>query len=291
MGATHGFRTLAVMAAVAIILSASAVAQEPLGEAEMQTLLMEANAVFREANGLSAADPGKAKELYGKSILRFERILRDGGVRNGKLYYNLGNAYFLKGDMGRAVLNYRRALRYVPNDANLRQNLAYARNQRTDRIEEPQKTKVLKTLFFWHYDLATKTRLVLFVTCFFLLWIAASVRLFVRRPGLGWAMGVCSVLSALLVASLTVEALAHAQDSSGVVIAAEVTARKGNGESYQPSFEEPLHGGTEFSLLEGRGDWFHVELGDGRQCWVPADSAELLREAAPQGPLTRSKSR
>ena len=84
--------------------------------------------------------------------------MREGGIENGKLYYNLGNVYFRMNDIGRAILNYRRAESYIPNDPNLHQNLSYARSRRLDEIEERQKTKVLRTLFFWHYDLSGWTR-------------------------------------------------------------------------------------------------------------------------------------
>lgn len=257
----------------------TAASTRALSTTESETLLMEANASFREANETAARNPESAKELYGKSILRFERILREAGLRNGRLYYNLGNAYFLGGDVGRAMLNYRRAELYIPNDPNLRQNLSYVRNQRKDRIEEQQKTKVLKTVFFWHYDLAAKTRMALFAAFFIALWVFASARLFMRRPILDWAIGLCVILSALLVGSLTVQAIAQTNDASGIILAKDTTARKGNGETYQPSFEEPLHAGTEFTLLEDRSGWYHIELHDGRRCWIPERAVELVREA------------
>ncbi len=40
---------------------------------------------------------------------------------------------------------------------------------------------------------------------------------------------------------------------AGVIIDQEVIGRQGDAESYQPSFEDPLHGGTEFTLLEEQG--------------------------------------
>lgn len=260
----------------AVLMAAPA---QALDAAESQTLLMEANARFREANELAARDPAGAREIYGESILRFERILREGGVRNGRLYYNLANAYFLGGDIGRAMLNYRRAELYIPNDPNLQQNLTYVRNQRKDRIEEQQRTKVLKTVFFWHYDLAAKTRVALFAAFFIALWVFASARLFMQRPILNWAIGLCVILSALLFGSLTVQAIAQTNDASGIILAENTTARKGNGETYQPSFEEPLHAGTEFTLLEDRSGWYHIELHDGRRCWIPERAVELVRGA------------
>lgn len=243
---------------------------------QQQVLLNEANNFFDQANALSVTDPDGARSLYEKAILRWERIAGEGGIRNGRLYYNLGNAYFLSGDLGRAILNYRRAERFIPNDPNLHQNLSYVGNQRTDRIEEPQRKRVLKTLFFWHYDLTTKTRAVLFVLFSLLFWACASARLFIRRASLSTLLVIGAILSVSLFSSLTVEALAHARDRSGVILASEVTGRKGNSETYQPSFQEPLHAGTEFSLIEDRGDWYHIALRDGRECWIPRNAAELV---------------
>ena len=65
---------------------------------------------------------------------------------------------------------------------------------------------------------------------------------------------------------------------AGVIIDQEVIGRQGDAESYQPSFEDPRHGGTEFALLEERGAWWQIELPDGRRSWIPARSGELVSE-------------
>ncbi len=262
-----------------VFLCLSIAAAEPMDSVRQGALLTEANKLFDEGNAMAASDPDGAKALYEKSILRYERLVKEGGVCNGKLHYNLANAYFLAGDIGPAILNYRRAEQYIPNDPNLHQNIDYVRNQRLDKIEDPQKTKVLKTLFFWHYDLASKTRMVLFAASFAFLWLCASIRLFRTRTALGWCIAMAAVLSMLLAGSLSVEAVAQIQDASGVIVADEVVARKGNGETYQPSFEEALHAGSEFSIVEERAGWYHISLRDGRGCWIPATAAERVRQA------------
>jgi hypothetical protein len=76
---------------------------------------------------------------------------------------------------------------------------------------------------------------------------------------------------------LLAESLILKNRRPGVIVAEEVVARKGDSETYEPSFQEPLHAGTEWTLVERRGDWFHVELPDSRRCWLPADSVELVR--------------
>lgn len=245
--------------------------------ADMEHLLAEANELFRQANETAATDPDTASDLYARAALRFERIVKEGGVENGKLYYNLGNAYFRRKDLGRAILHYRRARRYLPNDPNLHQNLEYARARRVDSIEERQKTRVLKTLFFWHYDLSATTRSAIFIGAFALFWACALMRLFLQRPWVGRSMRLFLAAALLAGGSLAAEALRDRGVRPGVMIAGETVARKGDSQAYEPSFTDPLHAGTEFLLVEARGDWYQVELMDGRTCWIPAASAELVR--------------
>jgi len=251
--------------------------QLPLGEAEIHDLFSQGKALFREANACAASDPDAARELYRKAALRFERLVREGGIQNGKLEYDIGNAYFRMGDLGRAILHYRRAERTIPNDANLLQNLAYARSRRLDRIEEEERTRVLKTLLFWHYDLAPRTRALVFAAAFALFWVGAGVRLVLRRQPPRWCLGLLAALALLVLGSLLADAYREATVREGVLLAPEVVARKGDGETFQPSFQEPLHAGTEFRLLDTRGDWLQIRLPSGQTCWVPGGTAELVR--------------
>jgi tetratricopeptide (TPR) repeat protein len=248
-----------------------------LDGAQITDLYSQAKHLFRQANEIAATSPDEAMDIYRKSAMRFERIIREGGIQNGKLYYNLGNVYFRIKDIGRAIANYRRAEQYMPNDPNLRQNLEYAREKRLDEIEEKQETKVLKTLFFWHYDLSTKTRVFLFTLFSVLLWIFAGIRIFTDKSFLGWIIAAALILSILFAGSLVAEELYLRKSRPGVIISHEVIARKGNSETYEPSFKEPLHAGTEFMLLEDRVNWYYVELADSRTCWVPSKDAELVR--------------
>lgn len=248
-----------------------------LNREQVSGLYTQAVSMFRQANELALTSPERAKALYQKSAMRFERIVNDGGIENGKLYYNIGNAYFRMNDLGMAILNYRRAEMFTPGDANLQHNLQYARSRRLDRIEEEQKTQVLKTLFFWHYDLSPKTRFTLLSIVSALFWATAFARLFYKRPMLLKTLVFSAILAILVAGSLAVEHMSIGNTEPGVIIAPAVTARKGNSDTYEPAFKEPLHAGTEFSLVGESGNWFHIKLMDSRKCWVPKTSALLVR--------------
>lgn len=243
---------------------------------EMERLCRDGEADFRLATELVRGDPQKAQDLFRRAILSYERIVRDGGVENGKLYYNIANLHFRLGDMGNAVLNYRRAEKYIPHDVNLQQNLQYARSRCLDKIEAGPEAKVYQTLFFWHYDLNLMTRFVLFLVVFNLMWVFAAIRLFRKLTWLQASILVCALLSLLLAGSVAVEAFQESRARSGVIVAKEVQGRKGDSSTFEPTFKEPLHSGVEFTLVEERKGWLHIELADGRRCWVPDSAAGLI---------------
>ena len=250
-------------------------AQE-LDKTTVSDLYSQAKEFFRQANSKGVTST-EAMSLYKKSAMRYERLIKEGGIENGMIYYNLGNIYFRMNDIGRAILNYRRAEQYIPDDNNLKQNIQYAREKRIDKVEEKQETKVLKTLFFWHYDFSIKTRIMFFTIFFAIVWISACLRIFIKRPFLVWCITVSAIISILFSGSLTTEEFILKKTRPGVILSLETTARKGNSETYEPSFKEPLHAGTEFTLIEDRGEWYQIELSDSRTCWVTSNDVELVR--------------
>ncbi len=265
------------------LLSVYGVQGQGLDQTQIFDLYSEAKRLFRQALELDATQPTTAQGLYRDALVRFERIVRDGEIVNGKLYYNIGNTYFRLGDVGRAILSYRRALRYLPNDPNLLQNLIYARSTRVDQLQERETRQILKTIFFWHYDLATRIRLIAFCSSFGLIWLCALLFLLTHRPSIKWGILVSICLSAAFFGSLVAEEIGSRRNRIGVIVVSEVVARKGDSESYQPSFRDPLHAGTEFKVVEQRPEWLHVELTDGRRTWIPEQSAELVQQTPAGG--------
>jgi hypothetical protein len=162
------------------------------------------------------------------------------------------------------------------NDGNLRQNLDYARNRRADRIELRQKEKVLKTLFFIHYDIPSRMKLIVFAISFGALWLSAAARLILKAGWLKIAIAVSAVVSAVFLASLVVDTASLARTPGGVITAEETIGRMGDADTYQPSFKEPLHAGSEFRLLEKRPGWWRIELENGDRTWIPDGAAELV---------------
>ena len=250
-------------------------AKAELTTEQKKELFAQANDYFQQAN--SAENQDKASELYEKAILSFNRIIDEGNVKNAHLYYNLANAYLLQDNIGRAILNYRRAENLDPSDENIQKNLAFARSRRIDKVAVNTEKKVMHTLFFWHYDFSLKTKFIL--TCIFFGALCLCGAITIRKGFVGpvtVTMVICGLLTVLFFISVFVEYNNQRNINYGVITAAEVIARQGDGQNYPQSFKDPLHEGTEFQLLESRSMWFHIKLTDDSTAWIPSDSAELI---------------
>ena len=259
----------------AILLVAAGDANAELSAEEISRLFHQANEAFRQAN--SATDDSSREKLYDKAGLSYERIITEGQIENAKLYYNLGNVYFLKGDIGKAILNYRRAQKLDSGDADIQKNLAFARTRRIDKVKVKTEKRVLQTLFFWHYDFSIRTRFALAVLFVAALCACITAMIwFGRIAGLTAATVISAVLTVCFFSSVVVESRRLAGSVCGVITAEQVVARQADWQDSAPSFKDPLHAGTEFDVLEHRPGWFHISLADNSDGWIPDDSAGLI---------------
>lgn len=267
---------LSLVCLVCLLFTVGLAAGDTLSKEQINTLFSQANDAFRQANS-TVDDTDKSNSLYEKAVLGYEKIIRQGHIENPKLYYNLANAYLLKGDVGSAILDYRRAEKLDKSDSDIRKNLAFARSRKVDKVEVKTEKQVLRTLVFWHYDLSMRAKFTVACVCFAVFCLALTVMIwFGRRALLTTATVISAVLLVCFVGSLAVEAYSQAADLSGVVIAPEVVAYQGDGQNYPPSFKAPLHAGTEFDLIERRPGWFHIKLADDSDGWIPQSAAEII---------------
>lgn len=246
---------------------------------DSRLMLEEGQRLFQEAS--NTEEEAVAQDLYRKALDRFEYVVEADDVHNGRLFYNMANGYYRLGEIGRAVLYYRRAELLRPADANVRHNLSEARSQRLDRLPTPQEASLSRALFFWHYLISARARVYVFAAAFAGAWVLAGVYLLRRRRRFFTGALVAAAVAVLFFASIAAHGVALSRADEGVITVEEVTARKGDGIAYQSSFVDPLHAGTEFRVIERRADWYHIELTDGRRTWIPADAATLIGPLAP----------
>jgi hypothetical protein len=62
----------------------------------------------------------------------------------------------------------------------------------------------------------------------------------------------------------------------GVIVVDNTITKKGAGYAFETAFNETLHSGTEFNLIEFVGDWVHIRFVNGEHCWVKVDCVKFL---------------
>src|SRR5688500_9963636 len=91
--------------------------------ADVATAFDSANKLYEQRNFPAAA-------------AAYEDLIRSGAT-SPIVYFNLGNAWFKAGQLGRAIAAYRQAQRLAPRDPNVRFNLQFVRKQVTGSEQSP----------------------------------------------------------------------------------------------------------------------------------------------------------
>jgi tetratricopeptide (TPR) repeat protein len=211
---------------------------------------------------------------YDAAIRAYDSVLAS-GQESGGLFFNLGNAFFKDGQLGRAIASYERARRLLPRDPDVQANLQYAREQAgVEQAERP----LWKRLAFPFATRANGTELaVLASLCWVALWVVLTVRLLVPRlrVGLGRAAAVAAACYLALAGSLGLRlAELELRDAAVVTAAGETQVR------FEPSptgtEHFPVAAGTTLDVTEERDGWLQVRRDDGRRGWIPAGAVERL---------------
>ena len=228
-----------------------------------------ATALFREANALYA--DGR----YDEAASRYERLI-DSGFGNADVRYNLGNAYYKLGEIGKAILWYERALRLDPEDEDARANLALARELIADRqtaVEGPL-TELLEPVAVR----LTPGRLTASACISYWVLVLLLVAGVLRGGTTGWlgrAAGIAAVVMVVSGALLAVRLVQSRATVEAVVLAKEVAVRTGPGEDFVLEFK--LHEGTKVRLREERGEWVRISVaGSDLEGWLPAAAVEEI---------------
>jgi len=230
------------------------------------------NDLFQEANRLYQ------ESRFQEARNTYLQVL-ESGYESKDLYYNLGNAHFKSGELGRSILSYERALRLDPGDADTRANLELARSLTTDAIEPMPRFWLLSAMDWW-VNLLPRSVLITLVA---LTWLSItgglSFRILGRGPRAGplanWLMigGGAGLL--LLGSTLLAREEMLGGTEWGIVLAQEVAVQSA------PSPEDDLtlfrvHEGTKVRLDQRTEEWSEVVLEDGRVGWVPTGAVEEI---------------
>ena len=235
-----------------------------LSKADSNTIMQTANEYYKN-------------NRYQLAIEEYNRLLLD-GFEGTSLYYNLGNAHYRLGKVGYAILYYEKALKFSPNDEDVKHNLALAKLNLKDKVD------TLPPFFIfnlWEGLLTTfsVSGWTIIVYVIFILLLIASVAYFFSRSvteqRISFFTGVgLTVLLLLTVALLAVKMNKEFNVKDGIIVETSVIVKSSPDYSSKDSFQ--IHEGLKVRIEDNVDDWLKIRLDDGKIGWISEKSLGII---------------
>jgi len=231
------------------------------------------NQLFEEANGLY--NEGK----YAEAIDKYSLILKT-DMHSSELYFNIANANYKLNNIAPSIYYYEKALQLNPNDKDIENNLAYARNMTIDAIDKVPQVGFSRIINNIVNTFSTDTwakiaigGVIIFVLLFLIYHFAYST----SRKRIAF---VTSILSLLMACFSTVMAFQkerlYKKDNPAIVFAQESRVKSEANKSSEEVFR--LHEGTKVQVIETYEDWSKIQLTDNSTGWIISEDIKLLKD-------------
>lgn len=236
-----------------------------LSFAQNETLFERANDLYNAGN-------------YTEALDKYTSIL-DSGEHSAALYFNMANAHYKLNHIAPSIYYYEKALLLKPNDKDIKNNIAFARNMTIDDIDtlpEVGFSRLIKNATnVLSFDNWAKLSVGL-VAGFVLLFL---VYYFSRRTAKKRFAFITSV-SCLVLAFIAVAFAFHKyelvdRDQPAIVFAQEAQIKSEPNLRSSESFK--LHEGTKVQVLDTVKNWKRIKLSDGKTGWVLNDDIRMLK--------------
>lgn len=241
-------------------------------------LLLISVFAFCEENNLNKAINEYKNNNYEKAIELLNE-LDEQGYKQPSLYYNLGNSYWRLNKPGKAILNFKKALKLKPNYAPAAKNLKYALRNIEDKIK-PEKQNWLSQKLKVVYNAISLnvSSVILFVSFIALFACIALVLTTFKNKSKNWIGLIIVKLVFVNVFSVWLTFEKHNdlyKVTEGVIISKTVDAFSGPSNTYKQLFT--VHEGTYFEIVQISGKWAQVKLNGGLGGWILTETFEEVK--------------
>jgi hypothetical protein len=185
------------------------------------------------------------------------------------VYFNLGNARFKSGEVGRAIASYRQAEALAPRDPDVRANLQFVRGQIQGPTQPPDRIRRwLRSLTLNEWTLFASVAVWLWLLL--LAWRQWQPALKRALRGLVLTTGAATLIVGLCLGMrLFLDSV-----PTVVVISHDAAVRTGPLEDSRTAFT--VHDGAELSVLDQKDDWLQVNAGGQWLGWLKRDQVLSL---------------
>ena len=217
---------------------------------------------------------------FEEAISNYEAII-ESGQHSAAVYFNLANAHYKLNHIAPSIYYYEKALLISPNDKEINNNIAFARNMTIDAIDKNPEigfAKFSKTITNWlTFDNWAKLSVLMMV--FFVVFYLVY---YFNYSATKKRMAFITAMSFLILSGAAV-ALAYnnynlvKNDQPAIVFAKETQVKSEPNLRSSESFK--LHEGTKVQILDTVNDWKKIKLADGKTGWIPNEDIKLLKRS------------
>ncbi len=225
--------------------------------------------LFEEAN--TAYSQGNYEEAAGK----YSELNLMHNIHSPALLYNLGNAYYMQGQLGKAVLHYEAALTKDPGFEAARKNLEQALGETKRSLPVPDIRQVSTNPLVRYYPLSPLQSLLAAHVGLFAALLLLLARQWRDLPKYAWAMRLCLVIACILyVLALTGDLASRSAPKLAVAQAEEVPVYFSMNESEPPRFL--LYEGDRVLAERVEDGWVCLYAHGGERGWAKKDALGLV---------------
>lgn len=225
---------------------------------------------------LDSANIAYAKGDYKKSVLHYSAILSE-GLEAPEVYFNLGNAYYKSNNIAYAILNYERALKLEPDNADINFNLKLANQKTEDKIDAAPQLFLnqWKNSFI---DLTSeKGWSQLFIVFVILSLLLFTLYFTIQKRSLkqfGFFGGSSLIILSIILFFVAQHKYNLTKNSSDAIItASSITVTGSPNEKGTKLFI--LHEGTKVNITQEDVGWTEIKIANGNTGWIK--KSELQR--------------
>ena len=216
---------------------------------------------------------------YAAAVKGYQALEKD-GYESAKLYYNLGNAYYKLDSLGRAILNYNKALKLSPGDEDIRHNLEVANARTVNRINSIPDF-ILVRWFKNFRQLFDSNSWAVFSLIFFGLSLGMTVLYLlsasVLRRKIGFTLGVVSMV--LFVYTLTnsvIQKRSKTESGEAIVLSSAAAVKSSPDSGGKDVFI--LNEGAKVEVLSSLGPWSEIVIASGNKGWIETSAIAKISE-------------
>ena len=222
--------------------------------------------MFEQANARYQAG------MYQEAIDLYLQVIANGKV-SGEVYFNLGNAYYKSGDIGRAILYYERAKPFLEGDEALDQNIRLARLRTVDEIEPLPRLFLIEWWDALLYLLSLET--LAWITYGFYLLVVILLVLNIVWHG-RWKRPVWIAIWVFVPVIVIFISRVYQFETSrfGIILETKVSVMNEPNISGQEIFI--LHEGTKVRINRSVDNWDEISIPDGKTGWIEQKNLEVI---------------